>query len=94
MHTGKGGKLQKHYEGGLGADSQEGKKKTTKSKEAIEQKSSWLPLMEQSHTAETPPGVILFWFLNVHGYIACEPGSPREGRKQFKLQVTLPRHTD
>lgn len=38
MHTGRAGKLQKHHEGGLGADSQEGRKKTTKSKKAIGQK--------------------------------------------------------
>lgn len=38
MHIGKAGKLQKHYEGGLGADSQEGRKKTTKSKKVIGQK--------------------------------------------------------
>lgn len=39
MHIGKAGKLQKHYERGLGADSQEGRKKTTKrSKKAIGQK--------------------------------------------------------
>lgn len=45
-------------------------------------KSWWLPLVEQSNTAETLPGVILLWCLDVRGYIACEPGSPREGRKQ------------
>lgn len=45
--------------------------------------------MEQSNTAETPAGVILLRLLNVRGYIACEPSSPREGRKQFQT----PSHT-
>lgn len=54
MHTGRAGKLQKHHEGGLGADSQEGRKKTTKSKKAIGQKLMVTADGTKQHSRDSP----------------------------------------